>query len=1199
MGFDFSSFFETDEEKKRKKREALLNKSVGMPIIGTSIEQQKDVAPIKIDWGSFTMPVEEPVEDKKRERPVDYKLKAGVGYMPPNKYFKKKPDTVLKSVGKSTLRTGKDVLINFPALVVSSAAKEVVDKASMLEKLFNPVARAKKTAFQREALKQLKAKGIAITNEVIKETDPDKNFISEFSDWVNKTVDMNETGKVFANEFGSLLPNVLMMGGVINSVAKTLPMLFKKTAPKVAEKIVERIAAPIGMAVYGAVPGIAERDIKKTIIGAGSGGLMGLFTNFTKIIKPRYLRMLAGALGFRGIDAMSEAVETGELPKEVFSDRGISSLIMGGAMEYFGKQSGMLKSSKRNAVIKKLVEKIPANKEKEFSELIDKVAKKEISEKGIIKELNEMAVDKPTEELITLRGKEMSEPKKGMLIEEPVKETIKTEPTFEQNGVKYTKIHNDISEAHIAVDKNNVGWITNLFTKEGQRSKGGATNLMQEGIKKLWDKGVSEIRVVPEGEIGRSLNKKLGFKGDGQTMRLYKPKITRTTPVEGEKGYEELVVKAPKEIPVKEKSFDVALRKTSSGKPLGYEIVLNTGDVLTKPKSKESGDSPYFETYKDAEAYGRRILTEPVKGIETPTDALTKLREVIKKSPTEREHLEAAYSKERAKRFREVEKIFDSVGGEKGFHMAKGKLKGVLGSKKSKIAFSEVASKLPQKTKDSLMDMITQHSYLTAAEKISAGNELEGIYRGEIPTPKGLVYLEEVFGKNLIKDVLAKRRMGLKFVDFATELVNIPKALLATADMSGFLRQGAILVASHPVLSAKAMKDTFKFAFSPKAFVQYFKELHKHKYYSLMRKFKIAITNPTTGGLGAREDIFISRMLQKIPGLGHIVRFAERSYVGFLNKLRVDTFTLYADELMSKGFKPTKDAKMFRAAADVVNTFSGRGTLGRLSDSAKSLNTLFFSPRLISARFHALNPRWYAKMPKPIRIRALKDFAKFVAVGTTTLGLIKLMGGDDIEVETDPRSSDFGKIRIGNTRWDIWGGFQQWARTFAQIAVGETKSTVTGEIRALDKSKYPFTTRKDVGQRFIENKLGPVPALIKELISGAKTFSGEDMTIKNTLWEKLIPMYVQDIADAYKEDGIGLAVRAGVPAFFGVGVQTWGPRGKTKADKIESLRKTQKGLTRRMNKLRREGKLTFKLKEKYDEKYDKIEQQIAKYSSGA
>jgi hypothetical protein len=43
-------------------------------------------------------------------------------------------------------------------------------------------------------------------------------------------------------------------------------------------------------------------------------------------------------------------------------------------------------------------------------------------------------------------------------------------------------------------------------------------------------------------------------------------------------------------------------------------------------------------------------------------------------------------------------------------------------------------------------------------------------------------------------------------------------------------------------------------------------------------------------------------------------------------------------------------------------------------------------------------------------------------------------------VEIDPRSTDFGKIKVGNIRWDIWGGFQQWVRVASQLATGERKT---------------------------------------------------------------------------------------------------------------------------------------------------------------
>ena len=551
-------------------------------------------------------------------------------------------------------------------------------------------------------------------------------------------------------------------------------------------------------------------------------------------------------------------------------------------------------------------------------------------------------------------------------------------------------------------------------------------------------------------------------------------------------------------------------------------------------------------------------------------DPIAKLNELIKQAKPRRGRLETEYTKERARRIREVERVIDEVGGEQGYKMALGKLKGELVKPEAKIAFEPIKDKLSKPEVDSLYNSTFKHPYLDEWEKISAASELTKLLSGELPTPKGLVLLEEIYGTNLIKSILAKRALGLKITDVLIDLGNLPRAILATADMSAFLRQGIIPVVSHPVISAKAMRKTFQFAFSPKAFDQYFKDLTKDPLYPLMRKSGLSITDPSRVLASGREEAFISRSLQKTPIIGDVVKFAERSYVGFLNKLRVDVFKTFADEFLSKGFSPVRDANLFKATAEVVNTFTGRGSMGTLNRITPQLNIIFFSPRLITARFNALNPTWYIKQPKEMRVKAISDFAKFVATGLTLLAIVSASGLGD--VETDPRSSDFGKIKIGNTRWDIWGGFQQWVRVFAQVITGKRKNTATGEIISLTKDEYPFTTRKEVALRFIEGKLAPVPALVNELISGAKTFEGEDITFETVVREKFIPMYIQDIADAYIDGGLGRATGAGITAFFGVGVQTWQERKSKEPFKIT---------------LPESGKLTF-TKPKLDIKSTKL-----------
>ncbi len=50
-----------------------------------------------------------------------------------------------------------------------------------------------------------------------------------------------------------------------------------------------------------------------------------------------------------------------------------------------------------------------------------------------------------------------------------------------------------------------------------------------------------------------------------------------------------------------------------------------------------------------------------------------------------------------------------------------------------------------------------------------------------------------------------------------------------------------------------------------------------------------------------------------------------------------------------------------------------------------------------------------------------------------------------VDVEVDPRSPDFGKARIGNTRYDMLGGFGQYLRLGAQIGTQSTISSTTGK----------------------------------------------------------------------------------------------------------------------------------------------------------
>ena len=102
-------------------------------------------------------------------------------------------------------------------------------------------------------------------------------------------------------------------------------------------------------------------------------------------------------------------------------------------------------------------------------------------------------------------------------------------------------------------------------------------------------------------------------------------------------------------------------------------------------------------------------------------------------------------------------------------------------------------------------------------------------------------------------------------------------------------------------------------------------------------------------------------------------------------------------------------------------------------------------------------------------------------------------------VEYDPRSSDFGKIKIGNTRIDILSGLGQATVLLSRLITGHTK-TPSGKIQ-------PLYGRHPVAQRDIDNvildmfrsKLAPLPAATWNAAKGKKV-TGEDTTLGGKHW---------------------------------------------------------------------------------------------------
>lgn len=523
----------------------------------------------------------------------------------------------------------------------------------------------------------------------------------------------------------------------------------------------------------------------------------------------------------------------------------------------------------------------------------------------------------------------------------------------------------------------------------------------------------------------------------------------------------------------------------------------------------------------------------PPSGGSITQDPVQKIIAALKEAKPLRGKQEALYSKERAQRVARVAAM-GKVPGEKGYFAQLGQLKGEL----PKVEFESVRNQIGQQDIDSLFDLV-EKSNISVFEKVTAKTGLAKLLGGEggrVPTRGEIELLGEIFPPEFVQSVLDKRPMLQKLLQVGQEALSIPKSMMATADLSAAFRQGIAMV-GRPKQWAPAFRDMFKYAFSDKAYQDLVGDIRSRPTYQMMRDHKVALAD-MGGVLNKREEQFMSSLPEKIPVLGGLVKGSNRAYTGFLNKLRADTFDDIVKNAKQTGTELTP--KLLDDAANFVNAASGRGDLGALNKAATVLNSTFFSPRLIASRLQLLNPVYYAQLDPHVRKEALKTVLSSAGIIGGIATAAKLGG---LDVGMDPRSADFLKVKHGNTRWDLGGGFAQYIRLIAQVLTGEKISSTSGRKMTVGEGYKPMTRLGIVGD-FAKSKLDPVASLVVGGLEG-KNGMGDEFNLSEEVKNRFIPLVIQDIKNLTEEYG-AKGIAYAIPGIFGIGSQTYGPLSSVK-----------------------------------------------------
>lgn len=405
------------------------------------------------------------------------------------------------------------------------------------------------------------------------------------------------------------------------------------------------------------------------------------------------------------------------------------------------------------------------------------------------------------------------------------------------------------------------------------------------------------------------------------------------------------------------------------------------------------------------------------------------------------------------------------------------------------------------------------------------------------------------------------------------DVLSAPMTAKSTYDLSAPGRQLAPMLYGHPTAIDDVLKAQFNALKSKEAF-----EASQQALRTSPNRIFREIAGVELGGITeglAREEQIGSRLAAKLlPGSE---RFND-AYTAAINEGRNWLF----DQMLSKmdpadlteaGLR-NGGIDQLKSIGRLVNASTGRGDLAKvLTDNKIAGQPLLWAPKLLAGRVQ-LPVSMFSSNPI-VRTEAARQMIAFVGVNTALLGMIKASGVADVEM--DPRSSDFGTIRIGNRRFDPWAGYKPLVNVIARLgtsAKNEIGSLVpqtglasdTPNVKRINTPAgqgglYSKDALKVAGD-FLRSKLAPVPGEVANQIAG-KDITGQDVTqaignaggalagrAEHAISDLLAPIFLESLGQelgytvpqGYEQGGVGGALAevgksalANIPYVGGVG----------------------------------------------------------------
>lgn len=364
----------------------------------------------------------------------------------------------------------------------------------------------------------------------------------------------------------------------------------------------------------------------------------------------------------------------------------------------------------------------------------------------------------------------------------------------------------------------------------------------------------------------------------------------------------------------------------------------------------------------------------------------------------------------------------------------------------------------------------------------------------------------------------------------AKEISDLAVTLKASWDVSFVGRQGLNVLKTHPTVWWKMAKANV---------ADFYKTMRKQDAEAALWADVYGRDNYLNGDyhtskiIPKNEEPIPTRIHEKVPVIGRVFKASDVAFLDSAIRARMDTFDLLKNKAVRNGAK--WDKVQTEDVGTLVNALTARGAFGRIGESP-IIKLVFWAPRMLKAHWDVLTGHTFGSGLKT-------SFARKEAA----LNLVKVIGTDALIItlanalipgsaETDPTSSNFGKIKVGNTSFDYTGGAGSLAVLGARMVTGTTKSPTTGVKYDLG-SKFGQESRMDVITNFALGKTTPIIGQFTQMAKG-RTYAGKKPTVGSVATGLAIPISVENVIQL-KDDNSADAVLGVILDAFGINANTY------------------------------------------------------------